>query len=299
VSTELQAAALEYVTAGLHIIALTGKRPNSRVHGGQWSYENSFHGTLQSPAEIEGFERSFTTEAGTTGIAILIPPDFLVADVDTERAATLLNSLGFEPTESTVVAQTKNGFHFWFWWPGADRNRWIGDGQLPDPGRTLLFKGLSGYVVAPPSLHFDAAGRPDAVYSWITSLVSGGTRFMPDPLPHGVAERFALSDQSAELRPEKEQMTVFTMKPAEGVPWWQWEKVWEYQTAGLERAIEKAADGNQNNVIHWAAMTAREEGVPREVAMERLLEAAIKGGHPSNRARDTIRGAYKQRAPRG
>jgi hypothetical protein len=37
------------------------------------------------------------------------------------------------------------------------------------------------------------------------------------------------------------------------VPWWQWPKVWDVQTDGLEKAIENAADGNQNNVIHWAA----------------------------------------------
>lgn len=297
--TSLQEAALAYVAAGLHILALTGKKPNGRVHGEQWSYDDSFHGEATTAEDIQAIAGAFSEAKGTTGIAILIPPDFYVADVDSERAAALLVELGGEPNEDTIGAKTKNGIHIWFWYPGADRNRWLGDGQEPDPNRTLLFKGLGGYVVAPPSLHFGADGKQDGEYVWgANPLVVGDRLQFPDILPSGAATRFTMQDQLAEMKPDKDTMTTFTMTPAEGVPWWQWEKVWDYQTSGLETAIINAADGNQNNVIHWAAMTAMEEGVPYDVAMERLLAAAIKGGHPRNRARDTIRGAYK-RAKRG
>lgn len=298
-TTPIQQAAIEYVSAGLHILALTGKKPNGRVHGGSWSYEDSFHGTLQSDEENEALAKAFSAERGTTGIAILVPPEFLVADVDSDRAAQLLLDCGFDADGGdSIVALTKNGLHVWFWWPGADRNRWLGDAQEPDPGRTLLFKGFGGYVVAPPSLHFDAAGVEDGAYKWSRNpLVLGGRRYMPQPLPAGAGERLARDDMwTADRAEHRTEVTTFTLIPDPDLKWWQWEKVYDYQTGGLERAIETAADGNQNNVIHWAAMTAKEEGVPLAVAMERLLDAAIRGGHPRNRARDTIKGAYKRRA---
>lgn len=299
IGTPLQQAALDYLSAGLHILALTGKKPNGRVHGDNWSYDDSFHGTLDSEEEWEAIGTAFSERTGTTGIAILIPPGMLVADVDSERAADLLLDLGFGASEDTIAAKTKNGLHIWFVAPGADRNRWLGDGQEPNPGRTLLFKGLGGYVVAPPSLHFGADGEVDGTYTWGNPLVVGGRLQFPDIIPPDAVEKFKRQDLWTEDRQaHKQATTTFTMTPAEGVPWWQWEKVYSYQTEGLERAIIDAPDGNQNNVIHWAAMTCREEGVPYDVAMERLLAAAIKGGHPKQRARDTIRGAYK-RAPRG
>jgi hypothetical protein len=295
----LTMAALEYMKAGLHVLALTGKKPNGRVHGEAWSWEDSFHGFPENTDEFDAVEDAFSKERGTTGIAILVPPDFLVADVDSDRAAELLVSLGFQATDDTIVAQTKNGLHLWFWWPGADRNRWVGDGQEPNPGRTLLFKGFGGYVVAPPSLHFAADGTVDGTYSWGPSLIRGGAIFMPDILPEGVRARFKRDDLWAGDRSAHQpSVATFTVTPVDGLQWWQWPKVWDYNLTGLEKAIESAADGNQNNIIHWAALTARDEGVPYEVSMTRLLDAAIRGGHPANRARDTIRGAYK-RAPRG
>lgn len=287
--TDLFAAAVDYLTAGLHILALNGKKPNARVHGDSWSWEESFHGVPQG-VELDHLRNTFT-DPKVTGIAILIPPGFLVADVDSDQAAQLLLDLGFQSSEDTISARTKNGLHIWFWWPGADRNRWLGQ-------RTLLFKGWGGYVVAPPSFHFDDHGIVDGVYEWISPLVVDGRAQMPDTLPDRAVQAMTAEDQLMALLPEREPMRHFVMVPTEGVEWWLWEKRWDYQTEGLERAIETAAEGNQNNVIHWAAMTCKEEGVPYEIAMERLMAAAERGNHPARRARDTIRGAYK-RAARG
>lgn len=291
--TPLLDAALDYLSAGLHILALTEKRPNALVHGESWSWEGSFHGAPTTDKEVEALTRAFTGR-GTTGIAILVPPQFYVADVDSERAADLLLECGFAADPDTVAAQTKNGIHVWFWDPEASSNRWLGDGQEPNPGRTLLLKGFGGYVVAPPSAHFDSSGKQDGTYSWIGPLVVGGLAQFPDILPAEVRRRLHRADAWAETRPEREQVSHFTMEPVEGVSWWLWEKNWDYATSGLEQAIIGAADGNQNNIIHWAACVCRDEGVPRDIAMERLMEAARLGNHPLNRARDTIRGAYKR-----
>ena len=297
---DLAMAAVEYLTAGFHILALTQKRPNARVHGDHWSYEDSFHGVPLKADEARAIKSAFSPESGTTGIAICIPPGMLVADVDTERAAERLLDFGFTADEDTVVAKTKNGLHVWFWHPDVDRNFWAGDGRLDEfkDNRALLFKGLGGYVVAPPSAHYDDHGNIDGQYEWITPLVENGCVNIPDALPEKAVAAYRLSAQADALRPEKEQTCSFHMEPDPALRWWQWPRVWEYRTEGLERAIETAADGNQNNVIHWAAMTCREEGVPYEVAMERLMAAAERGKHPKSRARDTIRGAYK-RTPRG
>lgn len=292
----LTEAALQYLGAGLRVLALAGKKPNPAVHGDHWSWDDSFHGRVETEDEMALLDRSMSKGMGTTGIAILIPQDFLVADVDTERAADLLVELGGMPTEDTIAAQTKNGLHIWYWYPGADRNRWLGDGQEPDPGRTLLFKGFGGYVVAPPSLHFDKAGEQDGQYVWGgNQLVRENRLFMPDILPAKAAERMHRQDLWQEDRDDiKPDFAVTTFEPIPGEPWWKWRPTTTFSTEGLERAIIEAADGNQNNVIHWSSLVALEEGVPYDVAMERLLAAALKGNHPRKRAIDTIRGAYKR-----
>lgn len=292
--TTLLDAALDYLAAGLHILALTEKRPNALVHGESWSWDDSFHGAPTTDREVEQLTRSFTGR-GTTGIAILVPQQFYVADVDSDRAADLLLECGFAADTDTIAAQTKNGIHVWFWDPAAEKNRWLGDGKEPNPGRTLLFKGFGGYVVAPPSAHFDGNGQQDGTYEWIGPLVEDGHLIMPDLLPDEARRRFHRQDAWAEVKGEsRDQVSHFTMVGMDGVPWWLWEKKWDYNTDGLVQAIINAADGNQNNVIHWAACVCRDEGVPREIAMERLMEAARLGKHPLNRARDTIRGAYKR-----
>jgi len=291
--TILLDAALEYLAAGLHILALTEKRPNALVHGDSWSWEDSFWGT-PTGTDLAKLTASFTGR-GTTGIAILIPQGLYVADVDSERAANLLLECGFAADTDTIAAQTKNGIHVWLWDPEADRNRWLGDGVEPNPGRTLLFKGFGGYVVAPPSAHFDSNGQQDGTYAWIGPLVEDGHLVMPDILPAEARRRFHRQDVWDDIRAEgREPVSHFTMEPVEGVSWWLWEKKWTYNIEGLKQAIICAPDGNQNNVIHWAACVCRDEGVPRALAMRELLEAARIGKHPINRAQDTIRGAYKR-----
>lgn len=276
----LAQAALDYLHAGMHILALTGKRPNTAYHE-TWDWDNSIHGTPETIGDAEALRQVFT-DPTTTGIAILIPENVLVADVDTEAAAALFLELTGTDEWETRSARTTNGMHLWYLTPGAASNVWIG-------GRTLLFKGFGGYVVAPPSAHFDGKGQQDGVYTWM------GDWHPIDWLPDGLAERIRIERALVNTEPVRTRdggAVLWVPLDDEGHWTGKGWSVWKLE--GLCRAIREAPDGNQNNMIAWAAMQARDEGVPFEVAMPQLLAASIEGGHPENRARTTIRGAYKR-----
>lgn len=278
----LTEAALDYLERGHHLLALTGKRPNPRYHGkdadgnGGWSWDMSIHGVPETDEEREALASVFA-DPTTSGVAILIPEHILVADVDTEEAAALFMELAGEVPE-TVTAKTTKGLHVWFLSPGADASRWVG-------GRKLLFKGFGGYVAAPPSAHLDDKGVQDGVYTWLRDFDSG-----IDALPAGIEERMRFERALDATAPLKTGDTGRFMVV-------DWPKLYpSYHIEGLCKAIVHAPDGNQNNMIAWAAMQARDEGVPFEVAMPLLLAAAIEGGHPRERARATIKGAFTRRS---
>jgi hypothetical protein len=278
---ELTAAALEYLALGHHLLALTGKRPNPRYHGkdadgnGGWSWDMSIHGVPETGEECAALEAVFE-DPTTSGVAILIPEHVLVADVDTEDAAALFMELAGEMPE-TVTAKTTKGLHVWFWSPGADASRWLG-------GRSLLFKGFGGYVAAPPSAHLDEKGVQDGVYTWLRPFDTG-----IDGLPAGIEARMRFERALDATQPVKTGDTGRFMVV-------NWPKLYpSYHIEGLCRAIKEAPDGNQNNMIAWAAMQARDEGVPYETAMPLLLTAAIEGGHPKQRAIATIKGAFTRK----
>lgn len=282
---ELIDAALDYLGRGHHLLALTGKRPNPRYHGkdaagnGGWSWDQSINGEPETVEEMQALLGVFR-HPSTTGVAILIPEHVLVADIDTEEAAALFMELAGEPPQ-TVTAKTTKGLHVWFWAPGAGESRWVG-------GRKLLFKGFGGYVAAPPSLHF--AGEPhegpsDGVYEWIAGFDTG-----IDGLPAGIEERMRFERALTGSQPLKTGDTGSFVVV-------NWPKLYpSWHIEGLCRAIREAPDGNQNNMIAWAAMQARDEGVPFEVAMPLLLNAAVEGGHPRRRASATIKGAFTRRS---
>jgi hypothetical protein len=264
-------AALDYLRSGYRLLALNGKRPNMRYHL-EWSWDNCIWG---EPTGHEQDVADIFDHPSTTGIAILIPENVLVADIDTEEAAALFKDLAGDPKD-TAIGRTINGIHVWYVAPGEAASRWLG-------GRTLLFKGHGGYVAVEPSKHFAEDGTEDGEYRWLTPPEEGF-----DFLPDGIATMLKVQDVAAEMLPKPEYDMTRTVM--DGWKWWQ-----EYDLGGLERAIETAAQGNQNNVIHWAACVARDGGVPYEVSMDRLLKAALRGMHPRSRAVATIRGAYKVR----
>ena len=290
---DLTTAALAYARAGLHLLALTGKQPSGKWHP-EWDYERSIHGEGEPTwEERAAFEAIFEDDL-VTGVAILIPEHFYVADVDKEPAAIILRDLlGGEFAIDTAASQTRNGLHIWFYAPGAHASRWVG-------GRDgLLLKGLGGYVVAPPSKH-PAGG----VYRWLNPLVVDGRICVAD-MPASMAATLQAIDRvdhTARVGDGEGQS-----HPEEDPGFWGWSVEGTGSLAGgtlhvragwnldgLENAIIEAPDGNQNNVIAWAALTARDGGVPYDVAMTKLLDASLRGNHPKARAVTTIKGVYER-----
>jgi hypothetical protein len=285
--TELSDAALDYIRVGLHVLPLHHKRPNNLFYR-EWSYEDSLHGTIDTPEEERAVRAIFEHET-TTGVAVLIPPDVLTADVDTEDAATLYMSLAGALPE-TPVAQTKNGLHIWLLSPGADRNYWLG-------GRTLLLKGLGGYVAAPPSRHFDEEGNQDGVYTWLRPLVVGDTigpiDFMPEKMSaylHALEDRDSERQAWANDAAAEREWIEYAPREDGG-----WSLIRRIGIEGIVKAVRDAGEGNRNNMLAWAAMTCQEEGVPYDQAAPMLMEAALAAGLRKDESKTTIRSAYRRR----
>jgi hypothetical protein len=275
--TDLVAAAHDYLAAGLEIIALTGKRPNTAFHP---------HGLTDAMSGIPENEdddnliRMVFTHPKTTGVGILIPEHVFVADVDSEEAAkTLMSCTSGLP--DTAVAKTRNGLHFWFVSPHTGGSIWVDK---------LLLRGRGSYVVAPPSEHPDGG-----TYQWIGTLVDPESGMLTglDWLPALFEAHLAASLKAAAEKPEHDPVYRTVLRDGKI-----FRELDPDALGGLKHAIIKAEDGNQNNVIAWAAMTARDEGIPIDTAMAELLAASIEGGHPEARARETIKAAYRRR-PRG
>lgn len=276
--SHLAEAAADYLRGGHRLLLLSGKRPNTKYHR-EWSWENSIHG---DPDKAGQSLWDALEDPSVTGLAILIPPHQLVADIDTEEAARLFHDLAGNPS-GTAIGRTVNGLHVWYLAPGEAASRWLG-------GRTLLFKGHGGYVAVEPSRHFAPDGTEDGQYRWVTDISEG-----IDWLPDGIATMMKADALREAMKPESDpDMVGWELQFAEeGRDWQSAYPVW--QMDGLVRVIRDAAEGNQNNVIHWAACVARDGGVPLPVSMHVLLDAALAGNHPRSRAVSTIRGAYKAR----
>lgn len=282
--TPLTEAARDYLTAGLEIIALTGKKPNTTFH--PHGLSDAMHGVPEDADDDALINRVFT-HPKTTGVGILIPEYKMVADVDSDEAARRLNDLIGDSTDLAhyPIAKTRNGLHVWMMTVKPRGSMWIDK---------LLLRGRGSYVCAPPSEHPDGG-----VYEWIGEpLVDPMSGMMQgvDFMPPAMDAILAAQEAEAAVKPAFDvYYTGITFRPG---GFTLQRTLYDDALSGLKKAIINAPDGNQNNVIAWAAMSARDEGVPAEVAMRELLEASVKGGHPLERAAATIRSAYRRR-PRG
>lgn len=266
-------AANDYLDRGLRVIALEGKMPNRRIH------PHGLHDFIGPDTTFSGYgkdaalEHVFTHE-DTTGIGILTGPVYYVVDIDGEEGAAAWRELaGDAYMPNRWVARTGRGLHLWY----ADYREW----PTVKLAEKLDFKGVGGYVAAPPSRHPDGH-----MYEWLLPPTDGEPPMeFPDPL-------YRLLDERRALR-EAAMVTKAMSRP---VPLDQRIPGLIYRDASFEGVLAKvreAGEGNRNNVLYWAAATMRDEGGTDDDFAE-LLDAAVSGGLPRFEARRTIRSAMSE-----
>jgi hypothetical protein len=135
-----RAAALAYASAGIHVLALA---PRSKVP--LISAADGGHGLHDATTDLDVI-RAWWTANPRANIGLRTGLSFDVIDLDDEAAVDALEQArgGREPMQGPVV-QTGHGFH-WYAKPTGVGNC---AGVLPG----VDFRGRSGYVLAPPSVH--------------------------------------------------------------------------------------------------------------------------------------------------
>lgn len=272
-------AAYDYLSAGLAVIALTGKAPNTTHH--PHGLRNAIVGMPEGAADDALLAQVFE-DPETTGIGIVIQPPMVVVDVDGEAGAQALAViLGTTELEiETPIARTGRGLHIWFW-------------DLVDGGRRsrklapkLDLKGVRGYVAAPPSLH--PAGHR---YEWLVPIVENGKFRPPLNLPDSLEAWMREQDREAERtpmeRPVVQELAIeggnlqLVEAPA--------------TLTGLVVWLQSQTEGNRNDGLYWAACSARDDGFSIQEALDTLGEAARVIGLDAHEARTAIRSAYRGR----
>ena len=149
-ASELEEAAHRYADTGWPVFpCVPGSKVPMTKHG--------FLNASTSHSRIETWWRA--APDANVAVATGAPgPDVLDVDVHAEgtgyEAFNELKRAGFVPQPKAIIRTPSGGMHAYF--PGTDQR----NGHIP--GRHLDFRGLGGYVIAPPS---EVDGRPYAVVS--------------------------------------------------------------------------------------------------------------------------------------
>jgi Bifunctional DNA primase/polymerase, N-terminal len=225
------------------------------------------HGFLDASAShrrIEGWWKN--TPAANVAIATGRPgPDVLDIDVHPDGSGwSALNELkraGLVPEAGAVVRTPSGGGHFYY--AGSDQR----NGHLP--GHHLDYRGLGGYVVAPPSA---VTGRPYAVvkhqpiavtFDWQAARNHLSPASEPKPSPPSHAQK--------SLQGERPSV-------AHLVPW-----------------LAAQQEGNRNAGLFWAASRAVEAG--DTATLGQLARAAEGLGLERREVDRTIRSAQRPEVP--
>jgi hypothetical protein len=272
----LSVAAENYLADGCSIIALRGKRPNTIFH--PEGLLNPVTGRVETQEDVDQLHFIFDNLT-TTGIGIVIEFPYFVVDVDGEEgAAQLAGILGTTDLPWTPIAKTGRGLHIWMADLAERRSRKL--------GTKLDLKGVGGYVAAPPSRHFDKKGTQDATYEWLVGFDEARVMEIPAKLEKALNGWAAVErDTEVDWRPMKMVIEDGMLRAVTGPA----------NIDGLIRRVREAVEGERNNVLAWAAMTASEEGVPLQGALERLGQAGIDAGLGMDEVRTTVRSAYKRK----
>jgi hypothetical protein len=160
-----------------------------------------------------------------------------VVDIDGEEGAVAWKEIaGADFIPDTWVAKTGRGLHLWL---HDGLNVW----PTTKLAEKLDFKGLGGYVAAPPSIH--PSGHS---YEWLQSPSEANVMEMPeglkDILNAGKFARDRVKAKRVERQNFKETGLISNTPSFSGI---------------IDR-MRAALPGERNNVLNWAAYTMIQDG---------------------------------------
>jgi hypothetical protein len=272
-------AAYDYTRRGLRVIALTGKAPNVHVH------RRGLYDALTAVDTTSHFEAAFL-HPDTTGIGILTGDPYYVIDIDGEEGAKawkdLIGEDAFIPDRWT--ASTGRGLHLWFAHSKhfcTSRHDCEMEWRSTKLAEKLDFKGASGYVAAPPSVH--PSGRK---YTWLWEPDDGPPLEMPERV-HRILWRSQVVEASAM---ESTRHSLKNRKRKHCL-----EDGMLYGTVAFGPILDKMrneSEGNRNGMLFWCAKTMQEEGAEQS-DYDDLFNAASAAGLSPYEIRTTIRSALR------
>jgi Bifunctional DNA primase/polymerase, N-terminal len=278
----IESAAFEYASIGWRIIPLywvTERGVCSCRKGRECPY----------PAKhpiIEGWPEKATDDRDTihnwwarwrkANVGLVTGHQFDVLDIDAIEGSNALTKLA---TKNGAVfpdcwrdgpmSQTSKGHHLWYQATGL-KNR---HGFLSK----VDWKGMGGFVVAPPSVH-----QSGHVYRWVNNH---GTE-----IPIESAPEFLVAAVRKPREPSSAPLTITNYSPTVGA----------YNPTGLLATVAKATEGNRNSALNWAAhkliiayRNGRMTGAELKTNLESVSELATSKGLRESEVLRTIGSAMK------
>lgn len=230
-------------------------------------YEGWQAGATNDPELIERYWSD-----DTRNIAVACGDPFDAWDIEAphlERFTTWMAANGYTLPESPIARTGRGGWHIITDPTGVNGNRYL----FLEGVHIGELKSTGGLIIISPSV-------TEQRYSWLWTTPMLRTSPAPDWL------------QGLVRQPQK----VYDRPP-----WPQVSLSPETDLAPLIRSVRNASSGNRNAELHWAANRACDDGVPHEMAEERLLDGFMETTQPYERTDErrheavaTIRSAYNR-----
>jgi hypothetical protein len=251
-------AAVVYAAAGLAVFpcAPGAKRPLTR------------HGYMDASTDAEQIARWWRRwPTANIGLPTGRPGGFDVLDIDVHPAGSGFPALAHARRAGLIgwthlVRTPSGGLHLYF--PAAVDH---GQESWALPHAHVDFRGMGGYVIAPPSQIVTESERPSGY-----RLIASGRQV--DPVDARAVRRLLAPEPR---RPPRRPATVDAGRSGERLGAW----------------LAGQPEGNRNRALFWAACRQAEAGVPEDQARGVLAPAAAHTGLGEREIDTTLASAYR------
>ena len=223
--------ALSYAQSGWPVFPLVGKIPFKDSQG--------YKDATTDPQQIQAWWTSHPT--ANIGLATGERSNVLVLDIDPPEGYYSLKELQqtHEPLPETRRTSTAHkGLHYYFLYPG-DGERYTNSVGLAGL-EGVDIRATGGYVVVPPSKLFNKITSP--TYTWANEQTPIA------PLPMWLRDMILREREQRESIPQGWRFA--------STPYDHW----------LAKALQKAREGNRNDVGFWLACQLRDDRIPEAEA---------------------------------